>query len=141
MPRYPTQPDPEFLVDRSLGLYVLPDALRARGLTVHTLESVYGKVQSQSVPDIRWLGDAGQNNWVVLCKDDSIRRTPMELATVERYRVKMFCLTTASLTGEQQRDRILSHVNRIAQRARKPGPYIYGIYERNIRLLWRPAES
>lgn len=82
-----------------------------------------------------WLRRAGEQGWIVLCKDDSIRRNPLELSMVERYGVKVFCLTTARLTGVMQRDRIIAHINRILQRTRKPGPYIYGIYEKELRLL------
>lgn len=137
MPRSPKPPESEFLVDRSLGRYILADALRAEGYTVHTLSSVYGEATSQQISDPEWLRDAGQNGWIVLCKDDSIRRNRLELAAVEQYAVKMFCITSARLTGEQQRDRILHHIHRIIQRAQRPGPYIHGIYEKELRLLWR----
>lgn len=136
MPRSPKPP--EFLVDRSLGRYMLPNALRTAGYTVHTLSSVYGEPTSQQIRDPEWLRDAGQNSWIVLCKDDSIRRNRLELAAVEQYAVKVFCITSARLTGEQQRDRVLHHINRIIQRAMRPGPYIYGIYDKGLRLLWRP---
>lgn len=139
MPRSQKPPDPEVLVDRSLGLYLVPDALRARGLTVHTLESLYGPPIAQMIQDTEWLQRAGEQGWVVLCKDDAIRRNSLELEIVERYGVKVFCLTTARLTGHKQRDRIINHMNRILQRARKPGPYVYGIYDRELRLLWRPS--
>jgi hypothetical protein len=33
--------DPEFFTDRSLGRKAVPDALRASGLVVHTMASVY----------------------------------------------------------------------------------------------------
>jgi hypothetical protein len=57
---------PEFFIDRSLGRKHLPEALRACGLVVHTLASVYGEEEGQQVPDVRWLGDAGRHEWIVL---------------------------------------------------------------------------
>jgi hypothetical protein len=120
-------------------LYLVPNALRERGLTVHTLDSLYGPSRSQRVRDTEWLQRAGEEGWIVLCKDDAIRRNPLELEIIERVEVKVFCLTTARLPGYAQRDRIISHLNRILQRALKPGPYVYGIYENGLRLLWRPA--
>lgn len=136
MQRFPKLPKPEFLVDRSLGQYLIPEALRALGHNVHTLASIYGSAPSQSIEDRIWLEDAGTRGMVVLSKDDAIRRNPLEIAAVAKFGVKMFCLTTAGLTGEQQRDRIVHNLNRILQRSRKPGPYIYGIYQGGLRRLW-----
>ncbi|MGH2865871.1 MAG: hypothetical protein ACRDJX_11575 [Solirubrobacteraceae bacterium] len=52
--------------------------------------------------------------------------------------LRVFCLTSAGLRGEQQVERFVSNRHRIAQRARKPGPYICGVYERKLRRLWPP---
>ena len=71
-------PPPELFIDRSLGRKHLPEALRACDLVVHTLSSVYGEDAGQQVADVRWLGDAGRNDWIVLMKDDAIRRRPAE---------------------------------------------------------------
>ena len=51
-------PPPEFFVDRSLGRYTVPEAIRAAGFVVHTLASVYGEQQGQAVPDERWFATA-----------------------------------------------------------------------------------
>ncbi|MDZ7733904.1 MAG: hypothetical protein U5R31_13320 [Acidimicrobiia bacterium] len=137
MPRSPRPPEPpEFFVDRSLGRHLLPNALRDAGHVAHTLASVYGEQRAQQVADEEWIQLAGKNAWVVLTKDDAIRRRPAELAAVQRHDVRMFCLTTASLTGEQQRERFLSNINRIAQRSRKHGPWICGVYEERIVQIW-----
>src|SRR5260221_6179254 len=45
---------PEFFTDRSLGRYVVPNALRALGLTVHTMAEVYGERQGQDADDEDW---------------------------------------------------------------------------------------
>jgi hypothetical protein len=69
---------PEFLIDRSLGPKHLADALKGLGLTVHTLASIYGERVAQELEDEQWLVDAGRHGWVVLMKDDKIRRRPAE---------------------------------------------------------------
>lgn len=139
MPRSRTPPEhPAFFVDRSLGRHLLPEALQQAGFTAHTLASVYGEEEAQRVSDEEWIALAGQNEWVVLTKDDAIRRRPAELAAVEEHEVKMFCLTNAGLRGEEQRDRFFTNINRIVQRSRKPGPWICGVYERGIRQIWPP---
>ena len=69
---------PEFFIDRSLGRKHLAAALRECGLTVHTMASVYGEEEAQKLPDDVWLADAGKRDWIVLLKDDAIRRRPAE---------------------------------------------------------------
>jgi hypothetical protein len=69
---------PEFLVDRSLGSRSVPAALRAAGLAVCTLADIYGEQQSQLISDPEWISYAAEHDLVVLCKDDWIRRRPLE---------------------------------------------------------------
>lgn len=127
---------PEFFIDRSLGRKHLAAALRELGLTVHTMASVYGEHEAQKLPDEVWLGDVGKRNWVVLLKDDAIRRRPAERDALMRAGVRAFCLTNARLRADEQTERFVSNVNRILQRTRKPGPYIYGVYEGRLERLW-----
>lgn len=126
---------PEFFVDRSLGRFTVPDALRAEGYMVHTMHSVYAD-REEEVEDTEWLSAAGENDWVVLTKDARIRYRGNELAAVRAAGVRIFCITTARLTGAQQAERFVKNLNRIVQRARKPGPYIYAVYERRLGKLW-----
>lgn len=51
---------PEFFVDRSLGRFTVPEALRACGLVVHAMAEVYGERVGQGLQDERWLRDAGE---------------------------------------------------------------------------------
>ena len=68
--------DLEFFIDRSLGRSIAT-GLRDAGLMVHTTADVYGEDEAQRLPDV-WLRDAGRNGWVILTKDDAIRRRPAE---------------------------------------------------------------
>jgi hypothetical protein len=38
--------------------------------------------------------------------------------------------------GEEFRRIYLLHLNRIIQRSRRPGPYMYGVYPEGLRRLW-----
>lgn len=127
---------PEFFIDRSLGRRHLADALRAQGFVVHTMASVYGEEAGQRVADERWLRDVGSKGWVVLMKDDAIRRRPAERDALIDAGVRAFCLTNAQLRADEQTNRFVSNRHRIVQQARKQGPYIYGVYENGIRRLW-----
>jgi PIN like domain len=91
---------------------------------VHTLSSVYGEDAGQQVADVRWLADAGRNHWIVLMKDDAIRRRPAERDALTEACVRAFCLTNAHLRATEQTARFVENRHRILQAARKPGPYI-----------------
>jgi hypothetical protein len=129
------EPDLEFFIDRSLGRSIA-DGLRSCGLTVHTMASVYGEERAQRLPDRVWLRDAGTKGWIVLTKDDAIRRRPTELEALIEAGVRVFCLTNAQLRGAEQTARFVENRHRIVRQARKRGPFIFGVYERTIRRLW-----
>jgi hypothetical protein len=127
---------PEFFIDRSLGRFTVPEALRACGLVVHTMAEVYGERVGQGLQDERWLRDAGERGWVVLMKDDAIRRRPAEREALIASGVRAFCLTNAQLRGDEQARRFVENRHRILRQATQSGPYIYGVYERRISRLW-----
>jgi hypothetical protein len=127
---------PEFLIDRSLGRLLLPAALRDAGLIVRTLADVYGEVAAQDVEDRGWIALAARNDWVVLCKDDRIRRRPAERDALIEGRVRAFCLTNANLPFAEQAEYFVTNRHRILQASRKPGPYLYGVYKNHIERLW-----
>ena len=129
------EPEPEFFIDRSLGKSIA-DGLRAVGLAVHTMASVYGEERAQKLPDEVWLRDAGANGWVVLTKDDAIRRRPAERDALTEAGVRVFCLTSAQLRGAEQTARFVENRHRIIRQARTAGPYIYGVYAKRIARLW-----
>lgn len=126
---------PEFFVDRSLGRRRVPDALRAEGLVLRTMAEVYGERTGQGLADTEWLADAGRNGWIVLSKDDRIRRRPAEMRAVRDYGIRMFCLTNANLTGAMQAERFVGNLAAMTRRAAVPGPWIYGVYDTGIRAL------
>jgi hypothetical protein len=125
----------EFFVDRSLGKSIVV-ALREAGLSVHSMADVYGEEEAQRLPDEVWLRDAGRNNWAVLTKDDAIRRRPAERDALIEAGVRVFCLTAAQLRGSEQIERFLVNRERIVRQASADGPYIYGVYAKEIRRLW-----
>ncbi|HVD39700.1 MAG TPA: hypothetical protein VNC16_01695 [Solirubrobacterales bacterium] len=130
-----TEQQPEFFVDRSLGKSIV-EALRDVGLTVHSMADIYGEKRAQRLADEVWLRDAGKNDWIVLTKDDAIRRRPAERDALTEAEVRAFCLTSAQLRGAEQIERFVSNRDRILRQARKSGPYIYGVYESGLKRLW-----
>jgi PIN domain-containing protein len=129
------QPPPEFLIDRSLGVE-LAEAIRARGYVVHTLRSIYGEERAQEVPDEVWIREASLLGRIQLTKDDSIRRYPPAREAARASGAKIFCLPGGHMTTAEMRQRYLINLNRIVQRARKDGPYMYAVDPAKLRLLW-----
>ncbi len=127
--------DLEFFVDRSLGKSIVV-GLRAHGLHIHSMADVYGESRAQELRDEEWLDDAGGRGWVVLTKDRAIRRRPNEREALMSAGVRVFCLTSAELRGAEQLARLERNLPRILRQARESGPYIYGIYESEIKKLW-----
>jgi len=125
----------EFFVDRSLGKSIVV-GLRVAGLTVHSMAEIYGEKHAQLLADEVWLRDAGKNDWVVLTKDDAIRRRPAERDALTEATVRVFCLTSRNLRGAAQTERFVSNRHRILRQSHKPGPYIYGVYEKSLKRLW-----
>lgn len=126
---------PEFLVDRSLGRYAVPDAIRAKGYVVHTLSSVYGS-REQDLDDTEWLRDAGAAGWVVLTKDQRIRRRPLEIAAIVSSGVRCFVLAMGELRAANQVECFLANMPLILEVCRRPGPVIYAVREHGLRPLW-----
>lgn len=125
----------EFFVDRSLGKSIV-EGLRKAGFSVRSMAEVYGEKPGQLLADEVWLRDAGKNDWVVLTKDDAIRRRPAERDALTEAAVRVFCLTNSNMRGAEQTKRFVSNRHRILRQARKPGPYIYGVYEKGLKRLW-----
>lgn len=90
----------------------------------------------QEVADETWIERAGTENWVVLTKDGRIRNRRAELEAFGAANLRVFGLTTAKLRKEEQTARFVSNINRIVQRSRKPGPYIYAVYENRVERIW-----
>jgi hypothetical protein len=103
------------------------------------MAEVYGEKKAQRLADETWLTDAGRNGWIVLTKDDAIRRRPNERDAMTEAHARVFCLTNRNLKGAEQAQLFVLNRHRILRRARKSGPYIYGVYETGLRLLWPPA--
>lgn len=89
--------------------------------------------------DEDWIELAGRENWVVLTKDDRIRYRRVERDAFVGVRLRVFCLT--KLRGEEETACFVSNINRILQRARRPGPYIYGVYEKRLKRIWPETEK
>ena len=124
MPPLPSRP--EFFIDRSLARRDVAEALRFAGCDVHTHLEVYGE-RDESVPDTEWLELCGHRGWVVLTMDRRIRWRPTEIATVRRYNVKLFALTSGNLSAAEQARRFIQHIEAIEVACESAAPFVYAV--------------
>ena len=132
-----------FFLDRGLGAFVVPRALRAAGWTLETMDERYGADQSQSIQDAQWIEEATLAGDVLLCKDLAIAQNPLEAQTVYMTGARGFALSNARVTGNVMSQWYLNNEAKIIKTAlRAKGPYVmavnpsYGL--RRARLAYPP---
>ncbi len=126
---------PDLFLDRSLGRVAVPQLLRDAGLRLVTLAERYGIPRDETVPDERWLSDAGERGEIVLMKDNRVRYNPAEKSSIVRYQVRCFCLTRQDLVAAAMADRFLHNLQRITEVCADAGPFVYAVHERRIERL------
>ena len=132
-----------FFLDRGLGAFVVPRALRAADWTLETMDERYGVDQSQSIQDVRWIEEATLAGDVLLCKDLAIAQNPLEAQAVYMTGARAFALSNAQITGNVMSQWYLDNEAKIVKTAlRAKGPYVmavnpsYGL--RRARLAYPP---
>lgn len=127
-PRSQRLPEPwTFFVDRSLGGRVVADALRGTGEAVEIHDDHF----APDGPDQNWLGEVGANAWVVLSKDDRIRRNPVEHEALLAAGVAAFFLGRSDLRGEQMASAFIAALPAMRKALRRFAvPFIAGISAR-----------
>ncbi len=99
-----------FFVDRCLGCYDVPNALRSAGLRIEVHKDHF----ESRCEDDQWLTEVGKRGWVVLTKDKSFRSRQVEVAALMRSTAATFVLTNANTTGRQNADAFIAAIPRIA---------------------------
>jgi hypothetical protein len=122
---------PDLLVDRSLGRIKVPQYLATVWPVVRTLDDVFGL---RPVPDLEWMATADEAGWIVVCKDDRIRRHPAERNLLAST-LRVYCLMNGNLTGDQQVSRFQAVHGAMVGQALEPGPWMYGVYSGRIEAL------
>ncbi len=114
----------------------MPAALRAVGASVVTMRDIWGEDEAQRLLDTEWIPEVAALDLVVLMKDDKIRYREAERRAFAAAGLRGFVLTNANLNRAEMAAAFLSNLSRIEQLARKPGPYIYGVYRERVSKLW-----
>jgi predicted nuclease of predicted toxin-antitoxin system len=113
-----------FFIDRSLGKRVVAQSLRDSGARVEVHDDHF----PQNATDVEWIAGAGQRGWIVLSKDEQIRRNPLERDAIEQTRAKAFFLTQQGLSGPEMGQIFVRALPGMVRRAmRQPGPFIFTV--------------
>lgn len=127
-----------FFVERSLGRVHVTRVFREAGFEVVLMAERYPDGADQLIGDDEWILDVGKVGMVALTKDAAILRD--HRSALEAARLRVFALTNANLPGPQMADQFRAHLNRIVQRARKPGPFFDAVGRTRIERRW-PREG
>jgi hypothetical protein len=96
-----------FWIDRCLGGRVVPDRLRAEGISIRTYAELYPG--DDEVPDARWIPEVTDRGWIIVTKDTAISRAGVELEVLRRSGAIYVGLSAHNMTGPEQADCLLRH--------------------------------
>ena len=113
-----------FFLDYQIGRYVVAGALRNAGARVE----VHLDHFRQAAPDTEWIPEVGRRNWVLITKDQNIRRNPMERAAYESARLRGFIVTGKDMDGQELAALLVRCLPGMVRRvAGKSGPLLFTI--------------
>lgn len=115
---------------------MVPNALKAAGWVLETMDGRYGADRSPSIKDIEWIEDAATRGDVILCKDLRIAYNPLEAAAVHRTSARAFGLARRDVDGMTMVNCFLSHQQQIFRMAnRAEGPYVVSVSQNGLRRV------
>lgn len=114
-----TRPEgPTFFLDQSLGDKVIAQALRQQGCRAELLKKHF----EINVPDEEWLPEVGRRGWLILTKDDRIRKRPAEREALIQSGARAFILPSGNMSGEDMASAIANALPKIQRFVAKNSP-------------------
>jgi hypothetical protein len=113
-----------FFLDHQIGRYQVADALRAQGAKVEVhLDHFPG-----DMPDVEWIPKVAAKNWVLITKDQNIRRNPLEVETYRASKLRGFVATGKDMNAQELGELLVRCLHGIVRRtAGRPGPLLFTI--------------
>lgn len=113
-----------FYLDHQIGRYVVAEALRAAGAKVE----VHLDHFSGDAPDTEWLPEVGRRGWVLITKDQNIRRNPLERDAYRSAGVRGFIVTGKDMGGKELGELLVRCLAGMMRRtAGRKGPLLFTI--------------
>ena len=113
-----------FFLDHQIGRYQVAEALRLAGARVEVhLDHFPGHA-----PDLEWIPEVGRRGWVLITKDQNIRRNPLERAAYQAAQLRGFVVTGKDMKGLDLGELLVTCLGGMVRRAAgRPGPFLFGI--------------
>lgn len=107
-------------MDECIGVHAA-EALAAAGHDVRRPEHLLG------ARDADWLPEVGAQHWIVITKDQNIRRNQLEIDAFLNAGVRAFVVTAGNLSRDDQADLLLRVMPKLCRICHQRGPFIYNI--------------
>jgi predicted nuclease of predicted toxin-antitoxin system len=123
-----------FFLDRQLGGYKMAGILRTASLRIEVHDDHF----PQNAQDSEWLTAAGENDWIVVTRDERIRYRVAEKQAMRRAKVRAFVLAAqGDLRAEMLAEIFLKALPKIRRMVgQRAAPFIAKISrDGNITLL------
>jgi hypothetical protein len=106
------------LIDRCAWSRKLGEALNQAGIQFVAHHEIF----APACPDEEWMKVAGQKGWIVLTRDQAIRRKPNELKAFREAKLIMFALASGNASAEDTARLVVALYPRILRKARSSKP-------------------
>lgn len=93
-------------------------ALREQGFAVELLEDRF----ANDAADEEWLPEVGELGWLILTKDDKIRRRPVERDALLRSGARAFVLPSGNMSGSEMAATVVKSLPKIQRFVSKHQP-------------------
>lgn len=111
-------------IDRDAWSAKLDCALRTAGIPFVAHRDIF----AHNTPDEHWLAEVGSRGWLVLTRDQNIRRRPDELKALREAGVLLFALTSGNLSAQETADLAVASWPRMIRLAKTTNrPAIFSI--------------
>jgi hypothetical protein len=113
-----------FFLDHQIGRYQVAEALRAAGARVEVhLDYFRG-----DMPDTEWIPEVSRRGWVLITKDQNIRRNPLERAAYQAAKLRGFVATGKDMNAKELGELLIRCLPGMVRRAAgRPGPLLFTI--------------
>ncbi len=114
------------------------NALKLAGACVHAHDDLF----PPDAPDTQLLTEVGKHGWVVLTKDQHIRRRPIERDALLAANLRVFVLTSGNLRGEEMAELFVRNLPKMETMARRtPAPFIARLTRTEAPTLVYPVQG
>lgn len=124
---------PRFFLDRGLNAESIASRLRDHGFDCTTMDDMYGREKSKSLPDPVWIREATEAGMILLHKDKRVRYRAIEKAALMDSEARSFAIANGNITGAEIVKRFVDNLPAILRAVRRrPRPFFYHVHADRI---------